>query len=486
MIRSTRFTLMLVILSHVGHAYAGHGQYQTAPSGSLQQSKTRLAVLVQTGPDAERWKSALVDTDPTRTLFRWRTDYELVGRAEWELSEDALNWKTIARGDARLSANNKQGTFSIDMNNIAGAKAQRPLQYYVRVVTYKSQRRATTAPTTTPRVAKPDSASRREAVPQGPRNLRARQRAGVPSPPLPLTYVTPGDITRFTTRGLDPGLLTAMPIEISLETVTIKGEGGDEDPYLFVVVMFADGTTIIPELDASSQIVRFTGSTVRLQSPTETHGNLEAENVDVGVPLDIPTDTGTFKTTIRPVGVQFFNQLTLSDDELTQLRENTFVGVFVIGMEEDAVPSTEAMNETRNDLVNTLQNELDELIRDVSVSTSDPTNFPDLATSAAEIAGDIRDRLMQRAKDRGKDEFVENLQFLGFPAIIAVPGALNADDYIGSRYALFSYEDILNSDSSGLEIDLQLNQRWEGLPRYLHGDTTEPIWYHVKGRIRRD
>jgi hypothetical protein len=274
-----------------------------------------------------------------------------------------------------------------------------------------------------------------------------------------------------------------MPIEISLDTLKINGEGGDEDPYLFVVAIFADGTTVIPELDFSTQTIRFTNSSVRLLSPTKTHENVAGANVDVGVSFDIPAATGKFQTTIRPIGVQLLNLVALTEAELRQLRQNTLVGLLVIGMEEDALPSTEAINETRADIVDTLQNEIDSLVQDVSVSMGNPTQLPNLVNSVMEIAGDLQERLIKRAMDRGLDEFAENLMFLGFPTIIMAPGAVNADDFIGGRVAIFSYEDILNAGPQGLAIDMQLNQAWEGLPRFMHGDTTESIWYHVKGHI---
>ena len=485
MIKFSQLIFCLIIFLHVDYGHTGNIKYERVSQGNLQKSKTSLEALVQKGPDSEAWENSLVNTNPTKVFFRWNTEYKQVGQAEWEVSEDVLNWKVIARGNAKISVNKKQGNFSVDFKSIVGEKAHRPLQYYIRIVTYKSQQRAAAnKPSTQGLKRMSDDRMVREATKTEKRKIKIREKAGLPSPVLSLTYVSPGDMTTFSSHGLNPALLTAMPIEISLDTLKIKGEGGDEDPYLIVVAMFADGTTIIPELDFTTKTIRFTNSSVRLRSPTKTHGNVAGDNVDVVVLFDIPPATENIKTTIRPIGAQFLNQIELSEAQLRELRQNTLVGLLVIGMEEDALPSTEVINETRSDILNTLQNELDNLVQGVSVDILNPTQLPNLVRSAIKIARDLQERLLDRAMDRGLDEFAEKLIFLGFPTIIVVPGAINADDYIGSRIAVFSYEDILNAGPQGLAIDMQLNQRWERLPRYLQGDTTESIWYHVKGRVR--
>lgn len=72
----------------------------------------------------------------------------------------------------------------------------------------------------------------------------------------------------------------------------------------------------------------------------------------------------------------------------------------------------------------------------------------------------------------------------GFPTIILVPGTANQDDYIGYGVAVFNFEQILSAGKAGLPIEMELNQNWDGLPRYLQTDDPESIYYKIEGRIR--
>ena len=480
----SRLSLSFLIALGCSSAYAQEDKLQRAAPTQIQKSKTTLEALVQIGPDSEAWRTSLVNTDIVPVQFRWRTEYGAVGEVEWEIGEDPQDWKVIARGDANASYDKKQGNFTVDLREIVGNKSHRPLQYFVRIVTYALQRKATQNPSNNiNRIGEKKQKALKRAPSTPIRPIKKRVKRGVPSPPLSMTYVSPGDMTTFSSHGFTPELLISMPIEIKLDTLTIKGEGGDEDPYLLVVAVFADGTTVIPELDFANLLVRFTNSTVRLQSHSKTHENVAGADVDVGVPFDIPEDIGRYRATIRPIGAQLMNSVPLTADQLQSLREATNVAIVVVGMEEDAVPSTEAMNEVRGEMVSILQQELDRLVQGVAVNMLNPTNIPDLTVAALDIADSLEERLEKLANARGEEEFVHNFKFLGFPTVILV-GGLNPDDYIGSRVAFFTYEELLNAGPQGIPISLQLNQSWEGLPRYLQRDTTESIWYLVEGRIR--
>jgi hypothetical protein len=133
-INLSRLVILSMIFIFVGYVHAGKLKAERAVPHNLQKSKTTIEALVQIGPNSQAWKSTVVNTDPTKVIFRWDTEYELVGAAEWEISEDTQNWNVIARGNA-YSGKNKQRTFSVDFSSIVGAKSHRPLKYYIRVVT---------------------------------------------------------------------------------------------------------------------------------------------------------------------------------------------------------------------------------------------------------------------------------------------------------------------------------------------------------------
>ena len=135
-----------------------------------------------------------------------------------------------------------------------------------------------------------------------------------------------------------------------MDNFTNEGPGHD-DHYLFVVAIYADGSTINPfDLKHSS---------VRLDSPTKTHNNLLMDAYDdepkTGKPYSIPVSIGHFETGILPLSVS--TGLTLQ-----QARNLSRVGILVIVMDEDNT-ETSAANAGRKALVNNLQKELDAAIR---------------------------------------------------------------------------------------------------------------------------
>lgn len=428
---------------------------------------TNVEVKLQAGPDKETWGKAWNDNAPVPLQFRWTTGYANVGSAIWQVTTDPESWKVIASGDAGKPPG-KSGVsgFSIDFRDLVGGSQQRPLHYYVRVVTYTGGRlvREQTGRSIGTRTAKIARARTNR--------LTTREQAGPPSTAVVVSIADSGPGTTFTPGGLRPELYNEMPIEIDLQTLKIRGTGGDEDPYLFVVAFFADGTTIVPQLNLARQRVEFPTSSVRLQAAAKTHENVPVD-VDPGANLTIPNSTGRFRTTIRPIGMELAREHGLSSADRKKLREKTLVGILVIGMEEDAQPSTEVMNETRAELVSSLQTELDRIVRGVTVSLDDPTKIPDMMDAVNEIRGRLKKQLVDSAKARTLEELSQYLAIHGFPAIVLVPGALNADDYIGSGVALFNYEELLNAGEAGLPIKLKLDQ-----------NPDEELTYKIEGRIR--
>jgi len=194
-------------------------------------------------------------------------------------------------------------------------------------------------------------------------------------------------------------------------------------------------------------------------------------DVDPGDDLPIPAATGHYETTMRPIGLELAERHGFNARQKQQLRESTMVGILVIGMEEDAVPSTEVINETRDELVRCLQKELDKLIRGITISWDNPAQMPNLVDAVAQIQGKVQNHVISSAKSKGIDELVKKLMIPGFPPAI-LAGAANADDFIGAAAAVFTYEQILNAGDKGLPIKMTLNQ-----------NPDEELYYRIEGRI---
>jgi len=450
-----------------------------APSTKNLVKLTKVEVEVPAGPDKTAWASSWNDNAPVPLLFRWSTGYSNVGSAVWQVTAGSNDTKVIASGDAgKPPAKGKMSSFKIDFRDVVGGSKKRPLNYFVRVVTYAkpegSGRMVASASTPKVGLKKKDKKKNKKIAKAKAKttSITKKEQAGPVSMPVAVTIGQSGPITKFTTGGLQPGLYNKMPIEIDLQTLKIRGTGGDEDPYLFVVAFFADGTTIVPVVNAAKQRIEFPTSSVRIQAAKKTHENVPVD-VDPGANLAIPSATGHFETTIEPIGRELAQQHGLSSADRKKLRQQTLVGVLVIGMEEDALPSTDVMNDTRNELVASLQTELDKIVRGIKVSLSDPTNIPDMMDAVDKIRAKLKKKLVDSAKARTLDELSKYLAIHGFPAIILVPGALNADDYIGSGVALFNYEQILEAGDAGIPIKMTLDQ-----------NADEELYYKVEGRIR--
>ena len=469
--RTMTFSTLLMLAMSAGTAWTQPVRVQKAKTPRKLVALTSVEVALPSGPDKMTWGKAWNDTAPVPLDFRWKTGYSNVGSAVWQVTTDPETWKVLASGDAgRPPAPDGMSRFSVDFRSIAGNTNQRPLHYYLRVVTYKAAERAA-APATGRTIGRqPGRLARRTS--KAPTRLTEREQAGPPSMPVVVSILPSGPVTEFTPGGLRPELYNAMPIQIDLNTLKIGGTGGDEDPYLLVVAFFADGTTIVPKINLAKQRIEFPTSSVRIQSPTKTHENVPVD-VDPGDELKIPASTGHFEATIRPIGLELAHQHGLSASQQRQLREKTLVGILVIGMEEDALPSTDVMNETRNELVSALQSELDRIVRGITVSLANPTKIPNRVDAVNQIRDDLKKRLVDSAKARTLEELQQYLAIHGFPAIVLVPGALNADDYIGSGVALFDYEQLLQAGSNGLPIRMKLDQ-----------NPDEDLHYRIEGRIR--
>lgn len=178
---------------------------------------------------------------------------------------------------------------------------------------------------------------------------------------------------------------------------------------------------------------------------------------------------------------------------MKKLRENTQVGILVIGFEEDAVPSTEVVNESRAMFVTRLSEELNTIIQGVRVTLDkdEDLKLPKLEDAVADIRKKLKKELTDFAKAEGIEEVLSKLGIPAWPLVLKIPGVLNQDDYIGHGRSLFTYEQILEAGEQGLSFEIVLDQNWRPddlskHPYYIQRKwkDRETIYYEIKGRIR--
>ncbi|MCI0350916.1 MAG: hypothetical protein L0Z53_15935 [Acidobacteriales bacterium] len=361
-------------------------------------SKTKLEVMEGSG-DFKQWVKTLTITSAEKLLFAWYTDEPGVTSAGWMVSDKDFSpppWTSptqsphvIASGHLAPVPQKGQGaTFLIDFTKFAPkTPPKNPTSYWVYIMTKNAQ----------------------------------RQPVGLPSAAVKIIYRAPSQ-GAADLSGIPIDKPAPMPVEINLHTFKVNktNEGeGDDDPYLFIVAIYSDGTTVNP-LDLAH-------SSVRIESPSTTHNNLLMDAHEneprSGKSYSIPYFVGHFENSILPLqgGLGMQTAMNLSR-----------VGILVIVMEEDNT-SDAAANAARKALVHNLRNELNAAIQSGST--------PNISALQAKI----KDKMIAAAeKETLKDWFAPW-------GLLDVP---DSDDFIGSNFAIFSYAQILDAGIKGLPINL--------------------------------
>jgi hypothetical protein len=213
-----------------------------------------------------------------------------------------------------------------------------------------------------------------------------------------------------------------LPVTLELSDFTCQNADEDswysngDEPYLFVAAIYADGTTI--------QLQNLANSTVRIQSPSQTHDNLGRSKVKGNTHFRIPAATGRFSNSILPIeglpgelGIQ-----------------KSLVGIVVIAMEEDGSP-TSAANAGRQALIDALRNELNIAVR----------TLHELDVNALKATVESAVRLAFRR------ETLSSISGI-------LTGIVDPDDYIGADFAVWNYEQIQNAGSAGIPINMTFSK----------------------------
>jgi len=386
------------------------GRQQTAVS------KTRLEVMEGSG-EFQQWVKTRTINSAEKLQFAWYTDEPGVALATWMVSDKAFSTSplslptqaphVIASGPlAEVPQKGHGKTFLIDFAKFAPkTPPNTPTSYWVYIVTKNAQQQPVGLPSATVKII-----------------YRA------------LTIQKPVDLSDIPADKPVP-----MPIEVNLHTFKVNktNEGeGDDDPYLIMAVIYADGTTVNP-LDLAH-------SSVRITSPSKTHNNLLMDAHDneprSGKSYNIPYSLGHFENAILPLH---------GAGPLQTAQALSTVAVLVVALEEDGT-SDSAANAGQKALVNNLQKELNAAIRSGS-----PPN-------PAAIQKKIQDKVTQAVKKETLSDWW---------APWGLFDALDPDDFIGASFALCSYKQILDAGATGLPISLSCKSS--------QGD------YTISGSIRR-
>jgi hypothetical protein len=407
----------------------------------------------QGGNIATQWIADWRESDPMLVTFRWSTTLGNIQSAQWQVLHP-IQLAILSRGNAGpVPAANGFTQFNIDFRNIAGATKHRPLKYVVRVLLFS-----------------------KFGSPGGSNQLP-------PSPVVKVSFVGSGPTTDFNLTGLRPELLYTMPLTIDLETLEILDGGNGQEPYLLALAVFADGTTIKPE--QVGKRVGFPNGSVRILSAQQTHKNITSDSVDENEVTPIPPPTGHFETTVRPIGVQVIGKFNLDATTQRKLRETTFIGVLVVGVEEGSAPSTDVTNDVRDQFIVELQTKFDNLIRSISVPVADLTDKEKAAKvpdqiKAAIIAGvrqirdELEDTMKKAALAKTKEAWMSALKLPGGPQMMLALGfgLANHDDFVGLNVAFFTYQRLLDAGEAGIPFNLDMTN----IDNDLH--------YLVRGRAR--
>ena len=444
----------------------------------LQVTNGHVAVSLFSGEFVDYRTSVSFDETPPTVQVAWQDLHTGVGSAHWMLyrpdSQDGLD--VVATGalpsppsqpDQSIHFTLPLGEYLPARNTTAQAHEYRLVVIWnpvTRQVEHANPRRIERTNRPRAAAATPRRIERVDPVPDGTRTIYATL--------THLPYASRPSGTEFTLLGLRPELLHTMPIAIDLQTLRVEGDS-DVEPYLLVAAIFADGTTIQPQLNVVEQQVEFPDSRVRVVGAPRTHGNIAGDNdMDAGQTVSIPTDTGHFETTLHPIGLELANQFNLSDNQKQDLRANTQIGILVVGLEEDAVPSTETIDEVRDLLLSEIQTEFDAIVRNVVVNAANPSQLPDLTAAVQEVQGELVSRIENAAVAKSIAELAGYLTIPAAPLLGLIPGVLNADDFVGADVFIISYQDLLEAGESGQAFLMNLT------------NPDEPARFVIQGRVR--
>jgi hypothetical protein len=238
-------------------------------------------------------------------------------------------------------------------------------------------------------------------------------------------------------------VMSAIDVRLELDTLLVveKNESSADEPYLWVVYLQVDGTTL--------NLANLSASFVALNAPAGSHGNLGAasDGMELDEQAAIPAAIGRFDTTLVTNGLPQGIGETIS-----------FVAVAVVGLEEDGT-SDSAAEAGHQAMINTMQTELNKAIK--AGMPPDPST--------------ITDQVQDAVKAAIKDASISVLSFLPISSLFDIAGIFDPDDFVGSAFAgPFTYQQIRNAGAAGIPFMFDLSE-----------ENSNNGNYRIAGRVRR-
>lgn len=444
--RAASAAVFFVLLAFASSAPAqDHGKPGKAlPSPMIVPAK--LDVQLFAG-DFKTYGPQQTITSPQKVTFRWIPKLHGIARARWEVAASPFSGSAtpaiLLEGSVgTVPAVHQQGLFDVDFGKFLSPNPpSQPKKYYVRITTFAAGRDAT---------------------------------GNASTPAATVIHTKPGAGVTFTAEGLGltvkqqhPGMYNAspMPIVVDLKRLYIgnDNEGSGDEPYLIVALVYADGTTINP--------LALSSSTVRVDSPTKTHGNVpdhdkNGDDLEDTSVANIPSGTGHFEGTIKPIGLDLVANMEDADGHIGQaMMDGTAVYVVVIAMEEDA-SETDAVDAARTAAINGLKTKANGIVQKIKLTDLMDGNVPEFDP------GVIQEQLKEKALSAAKNETMISGWWTPALAPIYLDDLVDPDDYVGYGMRRFTFGELLAAAPSGIDFEVSMASGEEGS-------------YTVRGTIRR-
>jgi len=425
-------------------------------AGVSKLHKPTLFVQEYSGEFAQ-WVHAKTIDAPEDSLFAFQNNLPNVVVARWQLSNrpfpsDILSDHFagfLGSGEFEPPLQGKNKVISVKWKHLVPIqihpKGHRPdraeKKYYFRVIADQGARKTPILASNTVVITTKRSESSVEFTPEG---------------------------LGLTVKQKHPAMFASspMPIEIDLQELYIGNDNEDDDePYLLMAILYADGTTINP--------LKMSTSTVRIDSHTKTHGNVpdvdeNGHDLEQASTAKIPAATGHYENTIKPIGIDFAADLEDPDGSIGDgMANGTAVYVVVIALEEDHT-NTEAVNAARSTMIAELHKKAAEIMQDKTLQdlmSGDPPEFD---------PEKIQDELKGKVIDAAKEKTLTPGWWTPVILLTRIVWESDKDDLVGVDYKKFTFGDLLSAGTNGIPFELQCfdTNEFEGS-------------YTVKGRIRR-
>jgi hypothetical protein len=225
-----------------------------------------------------------------------------------------------------------------------------------------------------------------------------------------------------------------MPVTIHLKRFICANpdeDSGKDEPFIMPIAIFADGTTI--------KLHDLSNAHVRTYSSAKVHNNIP-QGLKKNKVVAIPEETGKYQVTMQPIqsiGTTLGKQMALC-------------GIAVIALEEDSTPYDVA-KKGRDVLKAELEKKLNELIRQLKQ--------PD-TTAINEMISSIKAKVLDAMKKKTLD------------SISGIFSLVDPDDYVGSSYLMWKYDEIQKAGGSGIPFFMEFK-----------GDG---VRYKIEGVIQND